>query len=880
MIPDDSIVLSGKIAVLRYLAEKGDGVSVSLDAKSMSDYIIEASQYALPAKMRAARRYAAKGEYAYGLPTASSISVEGVDITNVVKQVIEADLGHSVDMVYAFIGDANYQHFLWKKLIEKHGYNPTTNELTTLSAVKGFPCYLDTAQLTYGKATVELYEDLKALDLHGFSVESGQSIGRVQDLSRLPIDAEVDTLVNDAYADITYKYLEIIPDITPPPSPVINSLTPTTIGGYAEIGGSVKFYISGVLQYTVTANSTGYFSYTFPSTLANGTVVNTVVVDAANNQSSVVAATVPYTNPTPATQGTPATITQVVHTESFTFDFLDYIPTAVVTEAADSGSGGDYGGTVDARIENDYIQACYTFSSGGVTQIRYFTYVYGSGSIASLDNAFTTGAAFGEFFPRLYARLDGQDLVNTLSKYSDEYKSSKRMAKILGIDWEDWSKSLHDSIDSVGDVQQLFITLAAPMNTEDKETQEYLYHYWTAMYNQLDVPSTLPKLVALNAKAGKTIEVKDNVYSHIVSFKAVSINDVVGSIGAVGTFASGYLNTDKEVVKSIITPSSGGGTSKFKYLTIKSQVEDAGFPSHHYYRYQDTPTSYKEVLVFLASSTHSFSGKSTTALGDDENLVIPLDNAVLPKMTNNEKEILFAKCMHLFINVKKVIKVKWYQRGAFKVVMAVVAVAISIAFPPAGVAAFSLTSVLTAVGTSILIGAAVNMVITLLVKLGVSPELAGALAVVAAIYSGYLAVEGTTGVLNMTASEVLKYSSYAMDMSAKASAYQMQQLQKDIDAFGEMAKEKEKELQQAKELAYNQVIDMDLELILADGRSRVFVTLGESVQDFLNRSPLNTTQTTLSYISNYVDLQLQPPSLNEILQQLQRSLNNGSDISL
>ena len=36
---------------------------------------------------------------------------------------------------------------------------------------------------------------------------------------------------------------------------------------------------------------------------------------------------------------------------------------------------------------------------------------------------------------------------------------------MLGLNWKDWSKTLHESIEDIADVQQLFTTLAVPMNT-------------------------------------------------------------------------------------------------------------------------------------------------------------------------------------------------------------------------------------------------------------------------------------------------------------------------------------------------------------------------------------------------------------------------------
>ena len=74
----------------------------------------------------------------------------------------------------------------------------------------------------------------------------------------------------------------------------------------------------------------------------------------------------------------------------------------------------------------------------------------------------------------------------------------------------------------------------------------------------------------------------------------------------------------------------------------------------------------------------------TSVSGTDEALVIPLDRSIIPRMTTPELEILFGKCLYLFINVVKIIKVKWYQRGAFKVLLTVAAIVIAVVSVGAG----------------------------------------------------------------------------------------------------------------------------------------------------------------------------------------------------
>ena len=197
-----------------------------------------------------------------------------------------------------------------------YGYNPTTNELTTLSTIEGFPCYLKTGKLYYGMATVNSDETGETLNQYGLSTASGECLTRTKDLNRALVPIDVDTYVQDAYATITYQYIEIIPDTAAPPVAVINTLSTSVIEGYAERDSTVDIFINGTLRVSLTALSNGYFNHTFAPALVNGDNVNTVVWDSVLNYTVDSGTIVPYTNPSPATVGTDKTITEVTHTES------------------------------------------------------------------------------------------------------------------------------------------------------------------------------------------------------------------------------------------------------------------------------------------------------------------------------------------------------------------------------------------------------------------------------------------------------------------------------------------------------------------------------------------------------------------------------------
>lgn len=849
MSEDADIIPSSKVAMLHYLAASANSPSVSVNDKSLAQYLMEYSQKSLPSRCRRAYRFAENGGYAYGLPTATEAVVAGINLSNKVKTFLDATTGHTVSMVYAYIGDQNYQHFMWKKLIEVYGYNPTTNELVTFSNSEGFPCYLQTGKLIFGSQTVVSTESGEALQQYGYSTESGECLSRSQNLNASAVTPDVNTNTPDAIAEVFYQYNEPIPDVTDPPIAVVNNLSTTTINGYAEKDSHLSVFVNGSYVTLIAASSTGYFTYTFGTALTTGDTVRLFVVDDASNVSDAVDTVVPYTNGSPVTLGTDKTITTITRTESFTFDFLDYIPSAVpqLPSEADqpptviTGSG-------DFVQEYDYIQACYTYTVGAVTHIEYLTYEYGSGTQPALDALFTLTASIGEFYPRLYARLNGQELPTTLGINSNEYKSSQKLGKILGIDWVDWSANLHASIAEnmpLSELQQVFLTIAAPMNTTDVVIIEYQYHYWTKMFNELTGTVTTGALAGTGAKVGKVLTIADTTYTNTINFSAVNIVTVTGTIGTVGTYSSGYTNT--------------GG-----FLARRTP--------YHVYRYQDTLTTYKEVRVYNAKSNHAFLWFSTLAVGTDENLVIPLDRTALPNLSGVETEILFNKCLYLVMNMTKVITTKWYQRGVFKAVMVIVAVVITVFTAGAGA---SLLVILTNLAVNLAIATVINIIITALVRTGaVSGKFAAALAVVATILA---AINGyfDTSLLNLTATQLLGVAAVCFDISTKATQFDFKHLEREASAFSLEVQEKNKALQQAKALLGNPIVPMELELLLSDSRSKVFIALGESPEDFMAKGSVNVIETLQGFVSNYVEIMMQPPSLQQLLNKSQRGDDDG-----
>lgn len=823
MIADEAIIPSSKSAVTNYLFE--GGVSTSVTAKSLPDYIIEAAQNNMPSKYKRGYRYADKGDYVYGLPKAAS-SRDAVDVTAKIKEVLELELGTSINLLYGRLEEANYYHFMWKILIDDYGYNPTTNELENLTALKGFTCYLTSAQIHYCNDTMQAVLDSTYFDQWGLSADFGQTIERSQDLNRPQLTYLLDTVAPQDYALVQYEYLEIIPDTTPPVDFKTNSFDGLVLKGVAEIGATVKVYdATDVLLASAITDEDGYCEITLASA---ETEIKIKVVDTVLNESGIVDIVAPYEDLTDFGTGDEPTQTEFKREENFTFDFLAYI------QSNENDDEALY------APESNYVMASYTYDNAGTTEIRFLTYVFGSGLNPEFEDIIQYSEASGEFFPRLYARLNGSDL-SQLPKTDPIFKTSTKLGKHLGIGWKGWVKQLHESIEDVGTVQQLFMTLCAPVNTEDGVIAEYLFRYFSKVHEELE--NVIDPLT--NTKEGMILKIEDSAYAHTIAFNLISLNTVIGAFAVKGTYKSSY---------------SAGGVP------------------HHSVKYQVTDTTYIEITIYGLSSSHDFGGGGTSVGGTDEALVIPLDRSIIPKMTTTELEILFGKCLYLFINVVKIIKVKWYQTGVFKVVMAVVAIVISVVTYGVGAgAAATLYGAAMAAATGLAIGAAIGLAVKVLAKvlvsIGVDARVVAIIAVVIAIVAAF-AGDGSSlaEVLNTSAETLLHVSNAAFQLAGQVSRLQLQEIVNQMEAFQADAKSKWELLEEAQKLLETGTIPLSLETLMSDLRSKVLIKLGESPDVFLTRTIGLGNVGTLAFdmVSSYVDNALVLPDLNTTMQQLQR----------
>ena len=769
MVDDADIVPSNKLAIIEYSLSE-DSSSASLDALSLPDYLIKATNNNIVARAKASRKYSLRDDYAYGPPKTSLITQTGVDLKGAIEDYLSDTYNTSIVVHDYMFGPINNYYLLKFLLTRQLNWNPVTNEVIKYSESTGFKCYLETAVIKYSKYTTEALIDPDSLNQQGTSMEAGYTPFRAANLKAPQVPWVDDYSGNNDIAEVTIVY--------------------------KDASGNKKT-ITEVISFSDFETSSA------------------PIEDGLDDDSA-----------------------------------LDINPDAVAPKQS------------DLYDDKDFIHAVFEMTKNGVTYIDTLLYEYGSG-ISKLDNIFTVDKQFGSHLPRMYARMGGIKANDESLKDTPEYKSMVGLGKRTGLNWSNWVDEIHDSVGSLKDVTQIFMTYSLPVNTKDDLIREYMYEYFYDMYKRIPnkYASTMFKelkneFLDSGSKEGQAIVISDKAYRQTISFNALGYIDVKGSIGEVGTFDSGFV---KQEVKMF---------GKFSQL-VKANTH------YHWFRKQLTANTYREIRIYnLACNEQVTGGKATTASGDSENLLIPLDISINNEFSPREREELYTKSMYIVFNTVKVVKKKWYQTGVFKAIMFIAAVAFA-AFT--GGQSLTLYAVIMAVVNTIVIGLVIQIAAKILVnQLGIDVGIVAAIvAVVAMIYGGYLAATKTTGVAGITAPQVIQAGSQAFNMSTQGFALQAQKAVKEFNSvMASLNKEQEELVKMSKELGLGQ----QGPLLMFEPPVSIGVRIGESPDAYYTRSihTHNMGSAIYSLIENSVDIGVTLPSTQMILNNIQENLNDLS----
>lgn len=493
----------------------------------------------------------------------------------------------------------------------------------------------------------------------------------------------------------------------------------------------------------------------------------------------------------------------------------------------------------------DYFHAKYLVNNVA----KYWMYKNDSGTYPTLDAVYTEGPAVsGSYFPFAYFRYNKQSVIT--NKNTDAYRTSKKLVKYLGIDYDLLAESIDENPD-IADVEQAMLVMGVPAVSTNPIECRYLFEYFDTLHASMD-GTTLSALASVQNRLGSdqpkmnTIVIKDAQFKMALHNEGIYKRIVAGSIGNVGTHTSAYETVN---VETSYYDTESGSTLSFSTPT-----------KVHKYRRQIAPGLYEEIFVRnLKMTYYVFQEYTTTADEEDDILLIPIDRTITENYSIGDRETLYARSLHMVFNSRVVTKVKWYQTGVFRALLIIVAVVITIYTYNADggslvASALGLSGTAGLVATIIVtlaIGNLLPSVFKLFVKV-FGQDVATVIAILAIIYGGYrfFSVGGVTGA---PWAEAMLQLSTGLQQAILQDKYT--DLLAQADQFELLAEGKNKLLETAQEL-------LDQRHLLSP-----FTIFGEKPEDFYNRTVHygNIGTLGITAISSYVDIALTLPKLNDTL---------------
>lgn len=488
----------------------------------------------------------------------------------------------------------------------------------------------------------------------------------------------------------------------------------------------------------------------------------------------------------------------------------------------------------DIPNEIEYVQVIYKNQD---------SYKLFESSYVDLSTLIQMTEDIGEFYPRLYLKLNQREVIS----YTDDDPikiATNKAVKRLGLNLKDLTQQIAKGIgEHYGITHYAFLNPAIAINVDgqDNMVAEYLFKYFDRLYDKCEPSQN-------EFRKGITQQIKDKIYTQEIGFKEIKKEINQGQFTHDGKpLPVGHyicINTGRDT----------GNTGLFLNL----------LRYEHTIYYQQSDSQYLSIHIIGLYLKNIFSGHVTTAQADDSELVIPLDKLLIRTLSTREKEYIFNKALHIQISLVKVVKKKWYQTGIFKVVIVIIGLVISYFSAGTGAPlAAKMIAMAQGLVVSTAIGFAIDLAVRLAVKLGLNAKVAAVIALIASIVLSK--GQGGWGQA-FNAVNVMKALNTAFDVYNKMIAHNINKIMKDMQDFSEWTKTKEKELAKAQAMLNTGLIPLDLELLVSP-ISNMYLNLGESVDEFYNRTiNIDVTYITQSIASDYVENTTTLPSFRDLHQ--------------
>jgi hypothetical protein len=475
-------------------------------------------------------------------------------------------------------------------------------------------------------------------------------------------------------------------------------------------------------------------------------------------------------------------------------------------------------------------------------QTKWWIYEDGTGTYPLIDAVYAEAPAVsGSYFPFMYFRYDKQSVISNTT--SPAYIQTKKMTGYLGMDFDTVAQAIDDNPD-IADVEHAILTFAVPAVSTNYIENQYLFEYFDNLYYSSEITEVLNTYNYLYETSTQyNIVIKDARFRQALGHDGIIKRLKAGTVGGDGKFHS----------------EKGTAPLPIEYVDENGAlVQTAIDIPVYFYRKQIAPGLMEELEVRNLKMVYwIWNEYYTTTDLNEEILLVPLDRSITQNYMLKDREILYARSMHLVFNSRVVTKVKWYQTGVFRAVMLIIAVVITIyswgtTYQTVGLA-LGLTgpaAVIATIVVNLVVGRLISLTLGFVArKLGA--EVAIAIAILALIVGGYQIIE-SGGLQGTWAPELLQLSTGLQKASIKVLTEDLLEESTEFQSYVE---------------DQTKLLESSQKLLETTANLEPYLIYGEKPEDFYNRTVHfgNIGTLGVSAVSSYVDLALILPTVNDTL---------------
>lgn len=518
-------------------------------------------------------------------------------------------------------------------------------------------------------------------------------------------------------------------------------------------------------------------------------------------------------------------------------------------------------------INDIYYHVTYYKISDPLTPFIYWTYNTSLGLHPTLDSLLAQTPE-STYFPIVPIRTNKVNLIDVPGDLRD---TSEHMLDFMTIDLANITTSIVGNPD-IADIDDVYLMYGVNIQSTVPATMDYLWNFFHGLsfntrasresfgewQNTRNKSSPVP-LVA------NRLNIEDGEAKFVILYNYITVNLVTGVIGSIGDVTRENIFRDNmgfyderenwntvnalpnQVTSRVISNSS---------MVLRKQVSEDTYIEIDINGLNQISWVYQDYTVVR---------NLEDSMSADMEFFIPLNHATLNSFTNFSKtrsEVLYDS-LKLVFHAVVLTKLAWYQTSAFKFLVVVVLVVVSLVTlqPQLAtiVSAFDvgltagLWVALEILAESYVVGLTAEAIVSELLK-HVDSEIALALAVVVTIITMVYAKKGPSAL--PWADEILRASQAVIKGVATKTQEDLRDLLEDTAEFLKDVEEKQEEIDAANDLLGSSIIDP----LLIIENNPIFLE-NETPFDFYQRTTHNTNPgvRSLDAIENFVSGALKLP---------------------